>query len=94
MATTPENRRYEERRKAAGFVRGPRITAEASEALRELAYTTGLDAWQVVSTLILEAKDRQSIRLARDLRFREAMLDHGFSQAEALAYINRSSESR
>lgn len=47
------NRRDEDKRKAAGWVRGPRIRAKASEALRELAYRHQLPPSEVVSRLIL-----------------------------------------
>lgn len=44
-----------------GFVRGPRITAEAAEALRELAYRHRLDPWQVVSVLLLDSASRADL---------------------------------
>lgn len=47
------NRRDEDKRKAAGWRRGPRITDEASEALRELCYRHKLPPSEVVSRLIL-----------------------------------------
>ena len=54
MATKPENARYEAKRKAEGWVRGPRITADAAEQLRVLAHRHRLTPAEVVSRLLLE----------------------------------------
>lgn len=57
MSTKPKqrqyNRDYEERRKAAGYVRGPRIRKEASERLQILAFRHRLTPAEVVSRLLL-----------------------------------------
>lgn len=58
-ATTPKpkqreyNAAYEARRKAAGYVRGPRIRSEASERLQVLAFRHRLTPAEVVSRLLL-----------------------------------------
>lgn len=58
-ATTPKtkqrqyNSAYEARRKAAGYVRGPRIRSEASERLQILAFRHRLTPAEVVSRLLL-----------------------------------------
>jgi hypothetical protein len=53
MATKPENVRYETKRRAEGWVRGPRITADAAEALSNLAHDHRLSPSIVVSRLLL-----------------------------------------
>ena len=53
MAKPEHNERYERKRRAAGWVRGPRISGEASERLRELAFQHRLDPCEVVTRLIL-----------------------------------------
>lgn len=53
MATKPENARYEAKRRREGWVRGPRITADAAEALRNLAHRHRLTPAVVVSRLLL-----------------------------------------
>ena len=53
MAKPEHNERYERKRKAAGWVRGPRISGQASEALREMAFRYRLDPCEVVTRLIL-----------------------------------------
>lgn len=46
--------KYDAKRRAQGWQRGPRITAEAAERLRVLAFQHRLDPCEVVSRLILE----------------------------------------
>ena len=53
MAAPEHNARYERKRKAAGWVRGPRISGDAAEQLREMAYRHRLDPCEVVTRLIL-----------------------------------------
>jgi hypothetical protein len=65
------NQRYEAKR-SASYVRGPRITKEAAERLRELAFLLGMHPCDVVSMLVLATHaDRQRIaRLAFQKRER------------------------
>lgn len=60
----------------SAYVRGPRITHEAAEALRVLAFESRNDPCEVVSRLLLEAGEKDS-------RIRNAMREHGLSRAEA-----------
>lgn len=53
MARPQDNARWEAKQREAGWVRGPRITADASERLRELAFEYRLTPAQVVSRLLL-----------------------------------------
>ena len=53
MAAREHNQRYEATKKAEGWVRGPRITADAAEHLRILAFRHRLDPCEVVSRLLL-----------------------------------------
>jgi len=53
MAKPEHNARYERKRREAGWVRGPRISGQASERLRELAFQHRLDPCEVVTRLIL-----------------------------------------
>lgn len=46
-------RRYEAHRRAEGFVRGPRITGEAAERLRALAFEHRMTPSEVVSRLLM-----------------------------------------
>lgn len=98
MGTKPENRRYEAKQRAQGFVRGPRITADAAEALRELSFRNRLDPWQVVSVLLLEAQSRSDLTRQADAfevfkapegsaREQRAMRIHGLSISEARDYV-------
>ena len=54
MGTKPENARYEAKRRTEGWVRGPRITHDASEQLRILAFRHRLTPSEVVTRLLLE----------------------------------------
>lgn len=76
MTQREHNQRYEAKRKAAGYVRGPRITAEAAEKLRVLSYETGLTPCALVSRLLAEAGEKDS-------RVRSAMREHNLSESEA-----------
>lgn len=53
MAEREHNQRYEAKKKAEGWVRGPRITADAAEQLRILAFRHRLTPAKVVSRLLL-----------------------------------------
>ena len=53
MAAREHNQRYEAKKKAEGWVRGPRITADAAEQLRILAFRHRLPPAEVVSRLLL-----------------------------------------
>src|SRR5690625_7756914 len=53
MAKPEHNARHERKRREAGWVRGPRISGQASERLRELAFQHRLDPCEVVTRLIL-----------------------------------------
>ena len=92
MGTKPENVRYEAKQRAMGFVRGPRITAEAAEALRVLAYRHRMDPWQVVSVLLLDAIERPGLEACAvaadsDARARMVMVAHRMSLEEAHEYL-------
>jgi len=66
------------------FVRGPRITAEAAERLRELVYQHRIDPCEVVSRLLLgEPLDAAS---GRPKAMRSKLIDLGMSLAERNAY--------
>ena len=83
MATKPENARYEARKRDQGWVRGPRITADAAEQLRGLAYRHRLTPSEVVSRLLLEvplASDAPAFG-ARDPRA-DFQRQQGFSDIE------------
>lgn len=69
MARPQDNAKWEAKQREAGWVRGPRITADASERLRDLAYRHRLTPAQVVSRLLLD------IPLGYDL-------PSGFSESE------------
>lgn len=53
MARPQDNARWEKKQRDAGWVRGPRITGEASERLRELAYRHRITPAEVVTRLLL-----------------------------------------
>lgn len=53
MSTREDNQRYEAKKKAEGWVRGPRITADAAEQLRILAFRHRLTPADVVSRLLV-----------------------------------------
>ena len=53
MATKPENAMYEARRKKDGWVRGPRITQQAAERIRVLAFINRMTPSEVATCLIL-----------------------------------------
>ena len=75
MSQTDNNRRYEARQRAKGYVRGPRIRGEAAERLRELAYCHNLSPCEVVSRLLLDEP------LGANIARRHAN-PHGFSDIE------------
>lgn len=54
MARPQDNAKWEAKQREAGWVRGPRITADAAERLRDLAYRHRLTPAQVVSRLLLD----------------------------------------
>lgn len=68
------NQRYEAKRKAS-YVRGPRITREAAEQLRELSHALRLHPCDVASLLILatHADRQQAARL--EFQKRERLSD-------------------
>jgi hypothetical protein len=53
MASPQDNAKWEAKQREAGWVRGPRITADAAERLRELAFEYRLTPAQVVSRLLI-----------------------------------------
>ena len=53
MARPQDNARWERKQRASGWVRGPRITGEASERLRTLAYRHRITPAEVVTRLLL-----------------------------------------
>lgn len=69
MARPQDNAKWEAKQREAGWVRGPRITADAAERLRDLAHRNRLTPAQVVSRLLLD------IPLGYDL-------PSGFSESE------------
>lgn len=77
------NRRYEAKRRRS-YSRGPRITLEAAERLRTLAYELRLNPCDVVSLLILATHpDRE--RMARfEYQKRERLSDSEMSALDAL----------
>lgn len=79
------NQRYEAKRKAR-YVRGPRITHEAAEQLRELAHVQRLHPCDVVSMLILATRtDRQqAARLA--FQKRERLSDAEMAAFEGVVF--------
>ena len=89
MGTKPENSRYEARRRIEGWVRGPRITHDASEQLRILAYRHRLTPSEVVTRLLLSVPlgaDVPATPLAmaecEHRRRAEFQRQHGFSDSE------------
>lgn len=54
MARPQDNAKWEAKQREAGWVRGPRITADAAERLRDLAHRHRLTPAQVVSRLLLD----------------------------------------
>ena len=76
MARPQDNARYEAKQKANGWVRGPRISADAAEQLRELAHTHRLTPAQVVTRLILQVPLGDTQVDARSFD------SHGFSAQE------------
>ena len=89
MATKPENARYEAKRKAEGWVRGPRITADAAEQLRVLAYRNRLTPAEVVSRLLLSIPldadvpaTPEALANCQDRRRAEFQRRNGFSDSE------------
>ena len=81
MATKPENARYEARQRAIGLVRGPRITAEASEALRFLSAYIGKEPREIVSELIVREWRESNTAVAH------AMREHRMSECEAREFV-------
>lgn len=75
MSRADNNRRWNQRQRERGFMRGPQISSEAHERLRELAYRHHLSMGEVVTRLLLDEP------LGADLRFR-AGNPHGLSPAE------------
>jgi len=76
VSQSADNRRYEARQREKGYVRGPRITGDAAERLRTLAFIHGLTPCEVVSRLLLgESLGTASLSVVENL--------HGFSEAEA-----------
>ena len=53
MASPKDNAKWEAKQRAAGWVRGPRITAEAQARLHDLAFQYKLAPAEVSSRLIL-----------------------------------------
>jgi hypothetical protein len=82
--------RYEAKKRAAGFVRGPRITADASERLHALAYRYKLTPCEVVSRLLLDmpldGEHGASVLWQR----REGLSDVEMREVERLAGSQRS----
>lgn len=72
--------KWEAKKREAGYVRGPRITAEAAERLRTLAFECRMTPSEVVSRLLIEAGER-------DGRVHTAMREHGLSLAEARCVV-------
>lgn len=83
MATRAENVRYEAKRRSEGWVRGPRITADAAEQLRILAHRHRLTPSEVVSRLLLQVPLESDAPAfgARDARA-EFQRQQGFSDIE------------
>ena len=86
MATTDENRKYNEGRRQRGDIRGPWISAEAREALRALCYHQNRKPCEVVSALIEEAW--RSVG-APDETVDSVMRKHGLSECEAREFMGR-----
>lgn len=68
-------RRHEEKKRAQGYVRGPRITGEAAERLRTLAFIHGITPSEVVSRLLIGAPMTGVVAVVQN--------PHGFSEQEA-----------
>jgi hypothetical protein len=87
MATTEENRRYNEGRRQRGYIRGPWISAEAREALRNLCFYRRKKPCDVVSELIVECWRRMQ---DPSDPIGDAMRKHGFSEFEAREFVRSS----
>jgi len=91
MATKPENARYEARMRVAGYVRGPRISAEAAERLRELAHRHRLTPSDVVTRLLLgialDAPEPVGHERSVAVYLASVMREHRLSEPEARAFV-------
>lgn len=76
-------RRFEARQRAEGFVRGPRITGEASERLRELAFQHRMTPSEVVSRLLMGVALDAPGAVTRPA---DPTMPRGFSDAEREAW--------
>ena len=94
MARPQDNARWEAKQREAGWVRGPRITGEASERLRTLAYRHRITPAEVVTRLLLgiPLDDRNST----PVRGVDAVVDdaraefqrrHGLSDSEMVEMV-------
>ena len=93
MARPQDNSRWEAKQREAEWVRGPRITGEASERLRTLAYRHRITPSEVVTRLLLgiplddgnSTPVRGADAVVDDARAEFQRL-HGFSDSEMRYY--------
>ena len=81
--------RYEAKKRSAGFVRGPRITADASERLHALAYRHRLTPCEVVSRLLLDMPLDGELGASALWQRREGLSDIEMREVERLAGSDR-----
>ena len=77
------NRDYEARMKLLGCVRGPRLTHEAAERLRVLAFNHRLTPGQVVCRLLLDLPLDSDKATPRAEQVRAIAVEFGVSDSEA-----------
>ena len=93
VARPEDNARWEKKQRAAGWVRGPRITGEASERLRTLAYRHRITPAEVVTRLLLgiplddgNSTPVRGVDAVVDDARAEFQRLHGFSDSEMRYY--------
>jgi hypothetical protein len=77
------NRVYEAKQRAAGMVRGPRLTPEAAESLRLLAFKHRLTPSEVVCRLLLDLRLDAPVAASRSEQIRKLAEEFGVCEAEA-----------
>lgn len=86
MATTEQNKAYNQNRRKRGFIRGPWISGEAREALRYLCFHTDRQPCDVVSELIVEAWRKMTVPEDPG-EIASVMREHGLSRDEARDFL-------
>ena len=82
------NRTYEAKQKAAGWVRGPRITEDASERLRILAFKHRLTPSEVVCRLLLDLPLDSNKATTRAEQLRAIAMEFGVDDIDAAKLLD------